>query len=696
MFNWESGITSGYQHVNIPFQRSYKVILVSGVVLINLFVIGLAFFFLNNSYVQDQRLTEVRTKNLSQVLTQSISGTINKIDLNLLSITHEIEKQLSNNKIENLPIDSILSWNKEHIQEIHRFLVLNAQGELVSGGNGSNISQKNFADRDYFSRLRDNAHEEFVISAPVLGVVGGKWVQVYARRIKNPDGTFGGIVAGSVSMEHFLKLFSSLSVGDHGSITLRDKDLAVVARYPEPLGYGSTIGQKTISKEFRELIESGITSTTYKANYPVDHIERIISYNKISDYPLYISVGMATSDLLTAWRQKVIWVLAFVSIFSILTFFSAWILNRKWKLEQQSAIKMASITKMLNKTGELARVGGWEISIAAMELYWSEQIFRIHEVNPDTTVSFEDAISYFNPDAQPIIQEAVKLLIESGASFDLELQIITAMNNLKWVRIIGEAEYLEEKIVKIFGSYQDITARKLTDIELKMKNYEIEQFIYTVSHDLRSPLVTVKTFMGYLEIDMAECNKENLSQDIQFIHSAADKMKLLLDELVEMSRVGRVETPPARVSLKEVLAETLDVLAGSVRERKIDIRLPDTDLMLFGDRQRLCQIWQNLIENALKYNRDGNIPCIEIGFRQMTGETAFFVKDNGIGIDPLYQKKIFGIFEKLDQKSSGAGMGLSLVQRIVEKSGGRVWVDSEGSGKGSCFSFTLPQMIVPD
>jgi signal transduction histidine kinase len=142
------------------------------------------------------------------------------------------------------------------------------------------------------------------------------------------------------------------------------------------------------------------------------------------------------------------------------------------------------------------------------------------------------------------------------------------------------------------------------------------------------------------------------------------------------------------------VAEALDTLVGVIRERKVDVHLPDSDLMLFGDRPRLCQIWQNLIENANKFSRDGSILRIELGVQQVSGETVFFVKDNGIGIAPEYHTKIFGIFEKLDPMSPGAGLGLSMVQRIVEKCGGRIWVESEGSGKGSCFFFTLPQVVV--
>jgi len=239
----------------------------------------------------------------------------------------------------------------------------------------------------------------------------------------------------------------------------------------------------------------------------------------------------------------------------------------------------------------------------------------------------------------------------------------------------------------------ELELRRQAEEELRKKNVEIEQFIYTVSHDLRSPLVTVKTFMGYLEKDMAEGNRDQLAQDIQFINSAADKMKLLLDELLELSRIGRIETSSVRVSLKEILSETLEVLAGVISERTVDIRLPDTDLVLFGDRPRLCQIWQNLVENAIRYSHDDTIPRIQAGIQQVDGETIFSVRDNGRGIDPKYHRKIFGIFEKLDPKSPGAGLGLSMVQRIVEKCGGRIWVESEGIDTGSCFFFTLPGVL---
>jgi PAS domain S-box-containing protein len=248
----------------------------------------------------------------------------------------------------------------------------------------------------------------------------------------------------------------------------------------------------------------------------------------------------------------------------------------------------------------------------------------------------------------------------------------------------------EGDLLRIVVIFIDITGRKQIEKELRKKSAEIEQIMYSVSHDLRSPLVTVKAFMGYLENDLAEGNREKLAQDIQYIHGAADKMKLLLDELLEFSRIGRVEAAPVDVTFGELLDEVLSSLAGTIAEKSVDILLPDSGLIIYGDRLRLCQLWQNLIENAIKYSRDDIRPCIETGWQQMNEETVFFVRDNGIGIDPRHLGKVFGVFEKLDPRSPGAGLGLTMVLRIVEMYGGRVWVESEGVGTGSCFCFTLP------
>ena len=239
---------------------------------------------------------------------------------------------------------------------------------------------------------------------------------------------------------------------------------------------------------------------------------------------------------------------------------------------------------------------------------------------------------------------------------------------------------------------RDITERRIKEKEIEEKNAELERFTYTVSHDLKSPLVTIKTFLGYLEQDMSDSNEAQIGKDIGYMRTAADKMGRLLDELLEMSRVGRVVNPSVNVTFNELVEDALNSVAGSISESGVEVRVDDAAISLHGDRQRLVEIWQNLIENSVKYLGDRKSPLIEVGVERDGEETLFFVRDNGIGIDPRYKEKIFGLFEKLDQKTEGSGLGLALVKRIVALYHGAIRVESE-LGKGACFRFTLPGAI---
>jgi PAS domain S-box-containing protein len=245
-------------------------------------------------------------------------------------------------------------------------------------------------------------------------------------------------------------------------------------------------------------------------------------------------------------------------------------------------------------------------------------------------------------------------------------------------------------------SFRDITERKRQERELNEKNTELERFTYTVSHDLKSPLVTVKTFLGYLEQDLAGSDKERVKQDVTYMHTAADKMGQLLDELLNLARVGHKMNPVEQVTFKELAQETVRLVAGRISTGGAEVQVADAAVVLKGDRQRLMEVWQNLVENACKFMGNQPRPRVEIGVEQRGSEMVFFVRDNGMGIDPRYHAKVFGLFEKLDPKREGTGMGLALVKRIVEMYKGRIWVESAGLGQGANFLFTLPGAVILD
>jgi PAS domain S-box-containing protein len=239
---------------------------------------------------------------------------------------------------------------------------------------------------------------------------------------------------------------------------------------------------------------------------------------------------------------------------------------------------------------------------------------------------------------------------------------------------------------------QELDQRQNLIAELESKNAELERFTYTVSHDLKSPLITIKGFLGFLERDAASGDAERLAGDIGRIADATDKMQRLLNELLELSRVGRLMSPPQPIPFGDLVREALELLEGSLQAGHVRVQVQEGLPEVYGDRARLVEVLQNLLDNAAKFMGDQPDPRVEVGARGRddSGKPVFFVRDNGIGIAPQFHERIFGLFNKLDSQSEGTGIGLSLVKRIVEVHGGRIWVES-GPGAGTTFLFTLPQ-----
>jgi signal transduction histidine kinase len=264
-----------------------------------------------------------------------------------------------------------------------------------------------------------------------------------------------------------------------------------------------------------------------------------------------------------------------------------------------------------------------------------------------------------------------------------------------------EVQFFEARVISVSSEsaimmVRDISQQKYVQSErenlineLEEKNSELERFTYTVSHDLKSPLITIKGFLGFLEQDAVSGNVARLKADIQRIASATEKMQTLLNELLELSRIGRLANPHQNVSFEELAHEAVELVQGQIQSRGIYVFVHENLPTVYGDRQRLLEVIQNLVDNAAKFMGAQPHPRIEVGlYGYEDNKPIFYVMDNGIGIELAHHDRIFGLFNKLDAGSEGTGIGLALVKRIIEVHGGRIWVQSE-EGKGSTFFFTL-------
>ncbi|QXE92164.1 DUF3365 domain-containing protein [Geomonas subterranea] len=298
-----------------------------------------------------------------------------------------------------------------------------------------------------------------------------------------------------------------------------------------------------------------------------------------------------------------------------------------------------------------------------------------------------------------------------GTPKPLDFRIIRKDGEVRWIAHVCRLVYTSSGAENgIRGSNRDITDRKIAsqalleqaellekevrerverETELEAKNAELERFTYTVSHDLKSPLITIKGFAGAVLKDIEGGNLQRLDGDVRRIMGAADKMSALLGDLLELSRIGRIVNAPSLIDMNHLAGDVLGQLSGPIQQAGVEVVLQPDLPRVWGDQPRIGEVLQNLVENAIKYRGEQQKPRIDIGVREGADGPVFTVRDNGVGVAAQYHETIFGLFNQLDARSEGTGIGLALARRIVEFHGGKLWVESEGVGQGSTFCFTL-------
>ena len=293
----------------------------------------------------------------------------------------------------------------------------------------------------------------------------------------------------------------------------------------------------------------------------------------------------------------------------------------------------------------------------------------------------------------------MRRVVREGGSWYSEFRIHRADS--------GELRWLEERatgitdetgrVTRVIGVLSDITRRKAAEQELLRRNRELElanselkEFTYVASHDLQEPLRTVNVYTQLLLNHLRLEHDGQANQFATFIHDGVHRMERLIRDLLAYARVvHREQETPGQANLNWSLDETLRTIEALVRETGATITSDDLPVVL-GDERQLSQVFQNLLSNCLKYRREDSPPQVRIAAQRTNGEWLISVADNGIGFEPQYAERIFGLFKRLHSDDyPGTGLGLAICRRIVERYGGRIWAASEGEGRGATVCFTL-------
>ncbi len=328
---------------------------------------------------------------------------------------------------------------------------------------------------------------------------------------------------------------------------------------------------------------------------------------------------------------------------------------------------------VIDESGSLER---WNRSLSEVSGYTDEEIASM------TTADF------FEDDDRDAAVAAIRNGFESG-SVAVELDLRTKEGDTAPFEFVGSSLENTAGEPVLAGIGRDVSDRVERERRLKASNERLEQFAYAASHDLQEPLRMVSSYLQLIEDRADDELTEETEEFLEFAVDGADRMREMIDGLLAYSRVETQGRPLGSVDLNEVVGDVLDDLEVRLTERDADVHIEELPRVT-GDEHQLRQVVQNLVTNALEYSGD-EPPHVHISATRNGSMWEVSVRDEGIGIEPDDQDRIFEVFERLHSRNDhgGSGIGLALCERIVERHGGDIWVESE-PGEGATFSFTLP------
>jgi len=352
---------------------------------------------------------------------------------------------------------------------------------------------------------------------------------------------------------------------------------------------------------------------------------------------------------------------------------------------------IARSVELLNRTGALARVGGWEVALDSMATYCSDEVYRIHDLDPAAGMTLEGLLGAYAPEVQSVIRAAVDAAIEHRTPWDLELPLLTAKGRRVWVRTQGQAIEQDGKLVRLFGVLQDITDIKAAEAALRMSNHELEAFSYSVSHDLRSPLSSINGYSRLLARKVAGIVDADVEHYVTRIQAGTRQMEQLIEGLLSLAAISRTLLGHEPVDLSAMAHSIIDECQVRDPGRSALVKI-ESGLQTRGDARLIRAMMDNLLQNAWKFTSKTVRAEITVGQKSgADGLPVFFVSDNGAGFDMAYVNKLFTPFQRLHGVTEfpGMGIGLATVSRVIARHGGQLWAEA-APGRGARFFFTLP------
>ncbi len=371
----------------------------------------------------------------------------------------------------------------------------------------------------------------------------------------------------------------------------------------------------------------------------------------------------------------------------------------------QDVTEKTKIEYFLKDTQDVAKVGGWDYYVTSGDVYWSEEMYVIHDLEVGTKISPDHMNKYFTGESVTQIQQALKESLITGKPYELEAQLITAIGNIKFVRIIGNPMSSNGEVFRIYGTYQDITEsnrfiQKISDQNIQLaKEKETRDKLYSIlAHDLRNSMSGVNSLLSIV-IDEIESNKFDVLETIEHLqlvlNSSVNGIKLLenIQGWIKLQS-GELAPMPEYFNIVNRLNGCLELLNPMIKAKKITINTEiESNSNVFADPQMITTICRNLVNNAIKYSHEGSIIDISIQENSISEQLSLSIKDYGIGMPESVKRNLFNRKNRPQREGTsheaGTGLGLLLTKELATMNNGQIIVESE-EDSGSVFTLVIP------
>lgn len=667
--------------------------------------------------------TVEQSRGRVEIMRAQMDATLDKIAVALNSAEFYYHEQLRDNgKINPRKMNGLLVVQRQQIREFSHVRILDAAGTVRFSSEALPPASVNIADLAFYETHRTNPDPGLLISGPLFGRISQKWLLVFSRRLDGLDGTFAGVVYGSIELGEFEKIFALKQSASADVVALRRFNGEAIWRFPRGANRSATIPSDSVAIQQRVRENQ---DGQFRAVSPVDGIERLYVFSRLHSYPAYMLLGRSTQNLHEIFLRNIEIQALLAALLAAVLLLLLQTIYRRIHAQHKVTAAIEKSERRLAYALDASTEGVWDWNLETDNCYCSPRYFEIlgHEPRPTSTVN--TLLDFFHPEDRIDLLPRLRRALQVDGHYDIEFRMLAADGQYKWIMSRGKVveRDAEGKPTRAVGTHTDITSRKVAQLEMQEARWKIEErnrqvetlntalatraleaeasvrtkelFLANIGHELRTPLTPI---IGFVDLILQKASDPTQINWLQTIRNSAEHLLHIINDMLDITIIesGKIKIDDIDFDLDAVLQDIRAMMDERIRAKGLafDIRTsPDVPPRVRGDPRRLTQIILNLVSNAVKFTEEGSV-TLKIS-RQPADHGAqrllFEVEDTGIGISPEIQPKLFSNFVQADdsfrRKYGGLGLGLSISRQLVTLMHGEIGCRSTPKA-GSTFWFT--------